>query len=99
MPAAFEPGPYELQAAINAVRATPTAPPIGAQIRALRSAAALAPSPIGRAHRAVAVAVADGPSAALAHIKTSTSEYYLVWEAEGRPAAPSRPRRGSRGSV
>jgi RNA polymerase sigma-70 factor (ECF subfamily) len=63
------PGPYQLQAAINAVHSD--APTAGAtdwrQIRQLYDhLLALAPSPVVALNRAVAVAEVDGPEAALA---------------------------------
>ena len=63
-----QPGPYQLQAAINAVYTdAPTAEDTDwAQIVALYDLLlTLAPSPIVALHRAVAVAEADGPEAAL----------------------------------
>ena len=63
------PGPYQLQAAINAVHAdaATAAATDWRQIVALYDhLLALAPSPIAAMHRAVAVAEVDGPAAALA---------------------------------
>jgi RNA polymerase sigma-70 factor (ECF subfamily) len=63
------PGPYQLQAAINAVHAdaATAAATDWRQIVALYDRLlALAPSPIAAMHRAVAVAEVDGPAAALA---------------------------------
>jgi len=63
------PGPYQIQAAINAVHsdATTAAATDWPQIVALYDhLLALAPSPIAALHRAVAVAEVDGPDAALA---------------------------------
>jgi RNA polymerase sigma-70 factor (ECF subfamily) len=64
-----QPGPYQIQAAINAVHSDA---PVAAgtdwrQIVALYDQLlALAPSPVAALHRAVAVAEVDGPAAALA---------------------------------
>jgi len=63
------PGPYQIQAAINAVHSdAPTAADTDwRQIRQLYDQLmALAPSPVVALHRAVAVAELDGPDAALA---------------------------------
>jgi RNA polymerase sigma-70 factor, ECF subfamily len=60
-----QPGPYQLQAAINAVHSDP--PTDWTQVVALYDQLlAIAPSPIVALHRAVAVAEVDGPAAALA---------------------------------
>ncbi|MGW4110388.1 RNA polymerase sigma factor [Actinosynnema sp. NPDC004786] len=60
------PGPYQVQAAINAVHSDPP-PTDWAQVVALYDhLIALAPSPVVALNRAVAVAEADGPEAALA---------------------------------
>jgi RNA polymerase sigma-70 factor, ECF subfamily len=65
------PGPYQIQAAINAVHsdATSTATTDWAQIVALYDQLmAVAPSPVAALHRAVAVAEVSGPGAGLALI-------------------------------
>ena len=64
-----QPGPYQVQAAINAVHSdAPTAAATDwRQIRQLYDQLlSLAPSPVVALHRAVAVAEVDGPDAALA---------------------------------
>ena len=84
------PGPYALQAAIAAAHARTTRPQdtdwraiagLYAQLMRVR------PSPIIELNRAVAVAMADGPSAGLAligEIKAHREmlEYHLLWAAE-----------------
>jgi RNA polymerase sigma-70 factor, ECF subfamily len=67
-----EPGPYQIQAAINAVHSdAPTAAATDwRQILALYDQLlALAPSPVVALNRAVAVAEVDGPEAALAEVE------------------------------
>ena len=76
-----EPGPYQLQAAINAVHSdAPTAADTDwRQIVALYDQhMRLAPSPIVALNRAVAVAEIDGPAAALAIVDAlALDDYYL----------------------
>ena len=65
---ADQPGPYQIQAAINAVHSDARArpPPIGGRSSSSTiSFCAFAPSPVVALHRAVAVAEVDGPEAAL----------------------------------
>ena len=77
-----QPGPYQIQAAINAVHAD--APTAGAtdwrQILALYDQLlALAPSPVVSLNRAVAIAEVDGPAAALAAVdEIGLPGYYLL---------------------
>jgi RNA polymerase sigma-70 factor, ECF subfamily len=69
---ADRPGPYQLQAAVNAVHsaAREAADTDWRQIVRLYDLhVAIAPSPIVRLHRAVAVAEVDGPAAALALVE------------------------------
>ena len=77
-----QPGPYQIQAAINAVHTdAPTASATDwRQILALYDQLlALAPSPVVRLNRAVAVAEVEGPGAALAIVDDiELSEYYLL---------------------
>jgi RNA polymerase sigma-70 factor, ECF subfamily len=77
-----EPGPYQLQAAINAVHTdAPTAAATDwRQIVALYDQLlALAPSPVVRLNRAVAVAELDGPAAALAIVDDiELGGYYVL---------------------
>ena len=77
-----QPGPYQIQAAINAVHTdAPTATATDwRQILALYDQLlTLAPSPVVRLNRAVAVAEVEGPSAALAIVDDiELSDYYLL---------------------
>jgi RNA polymerase sigma-70 factor (ECF subfamily) len=76
-----QPGPYQIQAAINAVHTD--APAAGRtdwrQILALYDQLLIvAPSPVAALHRAVAVAEIDGPAAALTLVEhLSLDSYYL----------------------
>ena len=66
--ALFNPGPYQVQAAISALHAEAAAPDETdwPQIAALYSTlAVMTPSPVVEVNRAVAVAMADGPAAGL----------------------------------
>jgi RNA polymerase sigma-70 factor (ECF subfamily) len=76
-----QPGPYQLQAAINAVHAdAPAAADTDwRQILALYDQlAVVAPTPVVALNRCVAVAEVDGPAAALAGLgQLSLDEYYL----------------------
>ncbi|HSR83667.1 MAG TPA: DUF6596 domain-containing protein [Streptosporangiaceae bacterium] len=77
-----KPGPYQIQAAINAVH---TDAPVAAatdwrQILALYDQLiAIAPSPVVRLNRAVAVAEVDGPAAALAIVDDLELDTYYVF--------------------
>jgi RNA polymerase sigma-70 factor (ECF subfamily) len=77
-----QPGPYQIQAAINAVHTD--APAAGRtdwrQILALYDQLlVVAPSPVAALHRAVAVAEVDGPAAALAVVdRLGLDSYYLL---------------------
>jgi RNA polymerase sigma-70 factor (ECF subfamily) len=77
-----QPGPYQVQAAINAVHTdAPTAAATDwRQILALYDQLlTLAPSPVVRLNRAVAVAEVEGPGAALAIVDDiELSDYYLL---------------------
>jgi RNA polymerase sigma-70 factor (ECF subfamily) len=84
------PGPYQIQAAINAVHAdAPTAPATDwAQILQLYDQLrALAPSPVVALHRAVAVAEVHGPAAALLEVDrlggTDLDRYHLLHAVRG----------------
>ncbi len=64
-----QPGPYQIQAAINAVHsdaATAAGTDWGQILRLYDQLVALAPGPVARLNRAVALAEVDGPAAALA---------------------------------
>jgi RNA polymerase sigma-70 factor (ECF subfamily) len=79
-----EPGPHQIQAAINAVHseAASTAATDWRQIRALYDQLmAIAPSPIVALNRAVAVAEIDGPAAALTQIEGLELEAYYLFHA------------------
>ena len=77
-----QPGPYQLQAAINAVHsdAATAAGTDWRQILVLYDQLlAIAPSPVVRLNRAVAVAEVDGPAAALAITdELDLDGYYLL---------------------
>jgi RNA polymerase sigma-70 factor, ECF subfamily len=77
-----QPGPYQIQAAINAVHTdAPTASATDwQQILALYDQLlALAPSPVVRLNRAVAVAEVEGPGAALAIVDDiELGDYYVL---------------------
>ena len=91
-----QPGPYQIQAAINAVHTdAPTAAATDwRQILALYDQLmALAPSPVVALNRAVAVAEVDGPAAALAVVDgIGLDDYYLLHSIRARTARPPRPR-------
>jgi RNA polymerase sigma-70 factor, ECF subfamily len=76
-----QPGPYQLQAAINAVHsdATSTSTTDWPQIVRLYDLhMAIAPSPVVALHRAVAVAEVDGPAAGLALVDSlALVDYHL----------------------
>jgi RNA polymerase sigma-70 factor, ECF subfamily len=76
-----QPGPYQLQAAINAVHSD--GPPTDwVQIKQLYDQLlAIAPSPIIALHRAVAVAEVDGPTTALALVDDLDLSRYHVFHA------------------
>jgi RNA polymerase sigma-70 factor (ECF subfamily) len=76
-----QPGPYQLQAAINAVHSDgPTTDWV--QIKQLYDQLlAIAPSPIIALHRAVAVAEVDGPTTALALVNDLDLSQYHVFHA------------------
>jgi RNA polymerase sigma-70 factor (ECF subfamily) len=76
-----QPGPYQLQAAINAVHSD--GPPTDwVQIKQLYDhLLAIAPSPIIALHRAVAVAEVDGPTTALALVNDLDVSQYHVFHA------------------
>ncbi len=82
-----QPGPYQIQAAINAVHsdAPGAAATDWAQIVALYDQLlTVAPSPVVALHRAVAVAEVDGPAAALALVnELDLASYYLFHAIRG----------------
>ena len=92
------PGPYQIQAAINAVHTdAPDASSVDwSQVVALYDQpAALTPSPIVALNRAVAVAELDGPQVALAIVDDLDLGSYRVPRHPRRPAPPARPVRRS----
>ena len=96
------PGPYQIQAAINAVHSdAPTAADTDwRQILALYDQLlAVAPSPVVALNRAVAVAEVDGPGAGLAastRWRDELDRYLPLPRHPRRPAAPPRPSCGGR---
>jgi RNA polymerase sigma-70 factor (ECF subfamily) len=79
-----QPGPYQIQAAINAVHTdTPAAGHTDwRQILALYDQLlVVAPSPVAALHRAVAVAEVDGPAAALAVVERLGLDGYYLFHA------------------
>ena len=92
------PGPYQIQAAINAVHCdAPTAPLTDwTQIVALYDQLlVLSPGPVVQLNRAVAIAERDGPAAALPIVESLDLDGYHLWHAtradllrrSGAPAA------------
>ncbi|HUX71130.1 MAG TPA: sigma-70 family RNA polymerase sigma factor [Cellulomonadaceae bacterium] len=78
------PGPYQVQAAINAVHCAATTPEATdwTQVVALYDQLlAMAPSPVVALNRAVAVAETDGPAAALALLEPLDLDRYQVFHA------------------
>jgi RNA polymerase sigma-70 factor (ECF subfamily) len=78
------PGPYQIQAAINAVHSdAPTAPATDWRqiVRLYDQHMDLAPTPVVALHRAVAVAEVDGPSVALALIEGLDLDGYHLFHA------------------
>ncbi|AIJ25349.1 RNA polymerase sigma factor [Amycolatopsis methanolica] len=77
------PGPYQIQAAINAVHSdAPTAAETDwwQVVELYDQLMAVAPSPVTALHRAVAVAEVDGPAAGLALVeRLRLTEYYLFY--------------------
>ncbi|HWF49175.1 MAG TPA: sigma-70 family RNA polymerase sigma factor [Solirubrobacteraceae bacterium] len=79
-----QPGPYQIQAAINAVHSdAPTAPATDWRqvLRLYDQLMALAPSPVVALNRAVAVAEVDGPEAALTIVDGLDLDRYHVLHA------------------
>jgi RNA polymerase sigma-70 factor (ECF subfamily) len=79
-----QPGPYQIQAAINAVHSdAPTAPDTdwGQILELYDQLSALAPGPVVSLHRAVAVAEVHGPAAALPLIEDLELERYHLFHA------------------
>jgi RNA polymerase sigma-70 factor (ECF subfamily) len=79
-----QPGPYQIQAAINAVHsdaATARDTDWGQILRLYDQLNAVAPGPVVSLHRAVAVGEVDGPAAALAAIEDLQLERYYLFHA------------------
>jgi len=79
-----QPGPYQLQAAINAVHGdapTAAATDWGQILRLYDQLAALAPTPVVALNRAVAVAEVHGPAAALADVDALDLDGYHLFHA------------------
>jgi RNA polymerase sigma-70 factor (ECF subfamily) len=79
-----QPGPYQIQAAINAVHSD--APSAGATdwrqvLQLYDQLMAVAPSPVVALNRAVAVGEIDGPAAALAIVDALALDRYYLWHA------------------
>ncbi|WP_308250726.1 RNA polymerase sigma factor [Nonomuraea rhizosphaerae] len=75
-----QPGPYQIQAAVNAVHSDP--PTDWSQIvRLYDLLLAMTPTPVVALHRAVAVAEVDGPAAALALVEALPLESYHLLHA------------------
>ena len=91
------PGPYQIQAAINAVHTdAPTAADTDWRqiVQLYDQLLAVAPSPVVALNRAVAVAELDGPAAALAAVDAlDLDSYHLLPLDARRPARPARPHR------
>jgi RNA polymerase sigma-70 factor (ECF subfamily) len=74
------PGPYQIQAAINAVHSvTPT--DWSAILKLYDQLLAMTPTPVVALHRAVAVAEVSGPAAALALVDELRLDRYYLWHA------------------
>ncbi|WP_239152130.1 RNA polymerase sigma factor [Virgisporangium aliadipatigenens] len=75
------PGPYQLQAAINAVHSDPPPTDWGQILALYDHLLAIAPSPVVALHRAVAVAEVHGPVAALRLVDELPLERHHVYHA------------------
>ncbi|GAA4445383.1 RNA polymerase sigma factor [Phytohabitans houttuyneae] len=78
------PGPYQLQAAINAVHSDAPAASATDWVQVLRlydQLLAATPTPVVALHRAIALAEVDGPAAALAIVDTLDLDRYHVYHA------------------
>jgi RNA polymerase sigma-70 factor (ECF subfamily) len=79
-----QPGPYQIQAAINAVHSAAPAAAVTDWWQILQlydQLLALAPSPVVALNRAVAVAEVEGPEAALALVEALDLDRYHVFHA------------------
>lgn len=96
------PGPYQIQAAIQAVHSdapTGAATDWGQILRLYDQLTAIAPTPVVALNRAVAVAEVDGPSRALALRRAGPRRLPRLPRGPRRPAAPARPRHRGRQGV
>jgi RNA polymerase sigma-70 factor (ECF subfamily) len=78
------PGPYQIQAAINAVHSDAPTASATDWVQVLRlydKLLALTPTPVVALHRAIALAEVDGPAAALAIVDTLDLDRYHVYHA------------------
>lgn len=75
------PGPYQIQAAINAVHTDGPSSDWRQVVQLYDQLMALAPTPVVALHRAVAVAEVEGPSAGLALIEGLPLQQYHVFHA------------------
>ncbi|GAA3924339.1 RNA polymerase sigma factor [Actinomadura viridis] len=75
------PGPYQIQAAINAVHSDPPPTDWRQILRLYDHLMAIAPTPVVALNRAVAVAETDGPEAALALVDGLALDGYHVFHA------------------
>jgi RNA polymerase sigma-70 factor (ECF subfamily) len=78
------PGPYQIQAAINAVHSDAPAASATDWVQVLHlydHLLALTPTPVVALHRAIALAEVDGPAAALAIVDTLDLDRYHVYHA------------------
>jgi RNA polymerase sigma-70 factor, ECF subfamily len=79
-----QPGPYQIQAAINAVHSdapTAAATDWGQIVQLYDQLMAITPTPIVAMHRAVAVAEVAGPAEALVIVDGLNLEHYHLWHA------------------
>ncbi|MDG4823206.1 sigma-70 family RNA polymerase sigma factor [Asanoa sp. WMMD1127] len=74
-----EPGPYQIQAAVNAVHTDAGGTDWRQVVTLYDQLLAIAPSPVAALHRAVAVAEVDGPEAALAIVATLDLDRYHLY--------------------
>ena len=91
------PGPYQLQAAINAVHSdAPSAAETdwGQVLRLYDQLLAIAPTPVAALNRAVAVAELEGPEAGLALVDAGPRRLSPLPRDPRRPAEAARARRG-----
>lgn len=79
-----QPGPYQIQAAINAVHseaATAAATDWRQILRLYDQLRSIAPGPVVELNRAVAVSEVEGPGAALGIVNSLDLDHYYLWHA------------------